>query len=1136
MSADPHRLAGDPASSAWVSANAGSGKTHALTGRLARLLLAGTPPERILCLTYTKAAAAEMANRLYGRLGAWTVLDDAALQATLEDLTGTVPTPETLALARRLFARAIETPGGLKVQTIHAFAESLLRRFPLEAGIDPHFQVLDERSAGDLLFEVRNRVIAEAERDPARPLGRGFRFLVEELTEDRFDSLMSACLSMRGFLADAEAAEGGLAGLLAALRKHLGVAEGASETGILDGAVAMVAAKENALANAAEALRGPLGKKTDNEVGEAIAAFLGLPQEARPHALSDYWQAYLTKALTPRARLATKGIAEAHPEIVALLEDEQLAALETLDTLRAVRLFERTEAALHVSAAFLGGYEASKRAQGLLDFDDLIRLTQGLLGSRPAADWVLFKLDGGLDHILVDEAQDTSPEQWRIVAALAEEFFAGESAAHGTRTVFAVGDEKQSIYSFQGAAPEKFAQMRALFSGKAAGAALPFEDIRLLKSFRTVPEVLGLVDRVFAEVPLTADDAPAPTEHPANRDTARGAVELWPLEESEEEEASAPWDAPVDYPKSRSGAAKLAERIATHISDALHTPLLNDAETPPRPFRASDFLILVSRRTSLIGQISRALKQRNVPVAGLDRMILTEEIAVMDLMALARFALMPEDDLSLAELLKSPLLGYDDAALFRLAYGRESTLWRALRRSGMETDRDAAQWLADRLAEADYAPPYEFFARVLGPEGGRRKFAARLGAQALDPLDEFLTLCLDYERQHPPSLEGFLHWLSRGETQIKRDMESARDEVRIMTVHGAKGLEAHTVILADAPYALGARNDPHLMKSGSLPLWSPRKADDNAVAAEARDAADKAGAVERNRLLYVAMTRARDRLIVAGHLGKKGLAPQSWYALVEPHVKEAGREIERRDGSRFWRIGEAPLTALPEKAGAIETPPLPAWTRAPAPAEPAPTSPIAPSRDLEGEERVARALSPLLGGSERRYQRGRLIHRLLETLPGLAEEAREGAARRYLARAAHGLSPDDAEEMASAVLSVLGSPAFAPLFGPDSRAEVPLAGSVERNGARKAIAGQVDRLLIEPGRILVLDYKTNRPAAPTPDDVDPAYLLQMAAYRALLRQIYPGREVETALLWTDGPRLMPLPGDLLDRVWGSTEP
>ncbi len=1114
-----------------MAASAGAGKTKVLTDRVLALLLKGNAPERILCLTFTKAAAAEMAIRLSQRLGEWAIADDVRLTQELEELTGSKPKPALLSAARRLFARLLDTPGGMRIDTIHAFCQSVLRRFPIEAGIAPHFTVLDERSAAEVLQQARAEVLAKPEL--AAALGE----IAAHSGEGGFDQLIGEIVHQRAKLELLSA--DGLERLLARLRDLIGVAAGDTPENIV--AQASRDFDDGMVLAAARSLMDSV-KPSDRKRGEAIVGWLEAPAE-RAARFDAYAACYLTRQDEPRKIIYTKDFLRDEPQEAVTLDAEGARVMAAVTRCRAATVYAATAALMRVADALLHSYRRLKQQRAQLDYDDLILITRDLLRRHGVAPWVLFKLDGGLDHILIDEAQDTNPEQWQVIAGLAEEFFTGEGARTLDRTIFAVGDVKQSIFSFQGADRAEFDRMRGHFATKVRSAQKTLQQIDLDISFRSAPAVLQAVDAIFAREAAAAGVVPQGTrlDHRPHRIGMAGLVELWPPVDPEEEGAESAWDLALDRRPVSAPSTRLARALAIRIKAWLDGGEVLEARG--RSVSAGDILVLVRRRNAFVPELIRALKELGVPVAGADRMRLSEQLAVEDLIALGRFLLLPEDELTLATVLKSPIFDWDDDLLYELARPRAGrSLWFELRRRAKERTEfaRAAGELSELLAQADFVPPYELFAQVLGARGGRRAMLRRLGPDAADPLDEFLAAALAYQRIHAPSLQGFLAWLSAGEAEIKRDLDQrGRDEVRIMTVHGAKGLQAPIVILPDTLQAPGQLSKT-LWTAEGLPLWSGR--DGRAPALElAKGLAEQRRDEEYRRLLYVALTRAEDRLYVCGYNTKRPAPPGNWHDLVKAGLEACPGTQSfafRAEGAEGWagvglRLESAQRAAAAEtKPSERQSPPEipePPWLRRMPMPEPAPPRPLAPSRPAVPEPP---APSPLAAAGGDRFRRGRLVHRLLQTLPELAPAARAAAGRRYLGFSVHRLPAAEQESILVETLAVLERPDFAAVFGPRSRAEVPIVAVMDDH----AITGQIDRIVVLEDRLLIVDYKTLRPAPADPASVPPAYLRQLAVYRAALQRVYPRHAIEAAILWTDGPILMPIPPALLhlSRVAGAS--
>lgn len=1123
--------ASDPAQSAWVSANAGSGKTHVLAQRVIRLLLNGTDPARILCITFTKAAAANMANRVFDVLRGWTVLDDVALDAAITRTGVRTITPQLRLRARQLFALALDTPGGLKVQTIHAFCTQLLHLFPFEANVPARFEVLDEATEHQLLNKLTMDVLQEAAQKPETPLGHALRQAVLAAADQTFQDMVRNVIRERDALTRWIAAAGGLEGAAAQLSQALGL-EPVDTAAAVDAALfAQSLFIESEWPSVAAVLE--TGSKTDKDQGGRFRSLAALDAVAR---IETYLDIFCTGTRDKtRENVATKSLQKAQPDLCERLTRERDRVWALLTKKRAVEARDRSMALFAIAYAVIGEFEKEKNRRGLLDYDDLIDKTLELLTEQSAA-WVHYKLDSGIHHVLIDEAQDTSPKQWAIVQALVSEFFAGKGVHERTRTIFAVGDEKQSIFSFQGADPKEFASNRLHFKMLHERAELAFEGIEFKTSFRSGANVLGAVDTVFksetAHAGLSADNV-GPV-HVSLPDKAPGLVELWDLTEADLIEKKPAWQAPFDLQTARSAPAKLAERIANTI-----------AAWRRQGVSPKDVLILVRQRGPLFEAVIRALKQANIPVAGADRLVLTEHIAVMDLMVLADALLLPEDDLAIATILKSPLFGLSDAALEQLAYDRGcSSLHASLhaQRPELATQFDLLRGKARELS------PFAFYAWLLGAHAGRKQFLARLGHEASDALDEFLNLALDYEARETPTLQGFVAWLRAAEAEVKRDMEMERDEVRVMTVHGAKGLEARYVILADTttkpegaipPKLLTLTPDKAVPGAASPLVWPGRKANDSAAMAAAREAKLREATDEYRRLLYVAMTRAAERLVVCGIKGDRKIPDGCWYQLVDNALgdltvrENADDTIGDGDGTvrRYRKTDPYATDAIEAELPATssqKTEPatiVPDWLKRDAPRDVTPRI-ITPS----GFDESARRPLPVNGQNKAQDMamlRGSLTHRLLQSLPGIPPERRLKAAQDYVAREGQKLATTDYAPLIADVLRVLDDARFGALFGPGSRAEVPIVGLVEIDGETRRVNGQVDRLVVTADWVLIADYKTNRPAPRALAEVPPQYVRQLALYRAVLAKLYPQKTVRCALIWTEAPDLMELSAEAL---------
>ncbi|MBB4005266.1 double-strand break repair helicase AddA [Aurantimonas endophytica] len=1177
--------AANPTLSVFVSANAGSGKTHVLTERVVRLLLSGVEPARILCLTYTKAAAAEMSTRVFARLARWATAAPDVLADEIAALDGSRPDAARVAAARRLFAEALETPGGLKIQTIHAFCEAILHQFPLEANVPGHFEVLDETESAALLGEARRRLItgasaSQASDDAAKLLTEAFATALSLAGEWGLDQLIDEIVRKRDAIRRHVDEAGGLDAAIGLLRRALDVPAGHSEETILAG-VWPAPGFDAEFCRSVLAVALTSTKKTDIDLTAGLTALLDPPAGGDTPAAR--YQALRTLCLRKDGApckpgsVATKHVTDFFEDFAERLELLAGHVLAIEDRLASARLFAASRAALVLADRLERDYALLKRRRGRLDFEDLIVRTADLLTRSEAASWVHYKLDQGIDHVLIDEAQDTSPRQWQVMRQLVDEFFAGAGARNAVRTVFAVGDEKQSIYSFQGASPRMFGEERRAMERRARDAGADFEAVRLTQSFRTAAPVLAAVDKVFAD-PLNrrgvAFDDEAPS-HQTARGDAPGLVEIWPACVAEAQPESRDWLQPLDHEPANSPANRLARRIAAQIGAWLGDTIIHKGEA--KRLSPGDFIVLVRKRSGFVAAMAKALRDEKIAVAGADRLVITDHIAVKDLMALGRTVANFEDDLSLAEVLKSPLFDFSDDELMALALSRED--WEPLslglrRLAGPDglvrlpefvPDETAAAFLAkarealerlDTLRDrAGFETIFAFYARILGPEGGRRRLTARLGSDASEVIDAFLDLALSEEEAGMPGLDAFLSRLASAPPVLKREMDQGRGAVRIMTTHAAKGLEAPVVFLVDpgsAPFAHahGAR----LMEWGTMPglrsgqapgfLWRAAKELANGVVAELKETEKQLAEEEYRRLLYVGMTRAADRLVICGTAGTRGPNEAAWLPRVQAALEADCRPVEDADGSVVaWRYGdEGPAAgALPEAASVQATPAPPRpLDLSPLPPEILPPRPLSPSSagaatEIEPAE-VAESIgdvyvSPVLGAGEApplAIRRGLIVHRLLQVLPELDQGEREAAAERFVAATADDMSVGEQGRLVASALAVLDTPDFAPIFAPGSRAEVSVVGEIRLAGRAFRVNGTIDRLAVTPEAVLIVDYKTNRPPPATLADVEPAYVLQLALYREILKPLYPDRPILAALLFTEAPRLIPLDEATMD--------
>ena len=1102
------REASNPQISVWVEASAGTGKTKVLSDRVLRLLLEGANPMRILCLTYTKAAAVEMKSRISERLSKWSVQSEEELTQSIITLLGINENDARLKqykdIARTLFATLLDTPGGVKIKTIHSFCEDVLKRFPLEAGISPYFEILDDRQSAEALQQIQNEILRESNYTES-PEAAAICYLVANLSENSFSKMMKHITENRTKIADSLAKYGSLENLLHELQKQTNIKEGETEESLRADFMNHINTEEMQ-ANIV-ALKNS-GKRNDEKA-------LIMEEVYNSGCNSEYYDKYLKCFLKDNdemyadAYLVSGKALEKDDRVLNRMKDEAVRIQKVQRKIVSLRLYNSTKAFLTVAQSINTKYEAYKRAKSCLDYEDLINKTRMLLSDNGQASWVLYKLDGGIDHILLDEAQDTSPQQWDIIKALSEEFFSGLGADSKKRTVFAVGDRKQSIYSFQGADPQKFDMMSGYFKQRAGA---NFKKVDMEYSFRSTPAILECVNTVFADKKV-ADGVislDTPVEHIAVRAGEYGKVEIWPLYVAEKGEEISDEDKllpPMEMTKKVSVRTQMARKITEKIQQ-----MMSESQNSENPLHYRDFMVLVRHRNAFVEEFIRECKKNHINISGADKMVLSEQIAVQDLISLGKFLLLPNDDLSLAEVLKSPLFNLTDKDLENICCERQNApLWTSL--GDKARYKEVYDSLKELFNKLDFIRPYELFNYVLVNMQGREKFIRRMGIEVEDAIDEFINLTLFYEQNQTPSLQGFISWFENDDTAIKREGDDAEnDAVRLMTVHHSKGLQARVVFLPDSvQLPKNSCEQKLLFNSDGIAFYPLRSADYNDLCKQINTDDTTKIQEEYRRLLYVALTRAEERLIVCGYANSEKADEGSW-------LKVCKRTLETKAGKEDDKIIlESPAmvkSELPKKYFAVNfDTPTEEWINKNAPEESPLAKPYTPSK-LQEEDEEPDSSSPLEDNASY-YRRGSLIHKILQFLP--SEDAdRTQTIMSYLQKNAPDFSDKEQEQICHEIITLMEKEECRQIFGEGSRAEVPIFGEVDG----KIISAQIDRLVVEDDKVIIVDFKTNRPAKKTPEETPEAYINQLKTYEKLLRLIYPTHSVESYILWTNEARLM----------------
>ena len=1102
-------IASDARFSSWLTANAGSGKTKVLIDRVARLLLDGVQPEQILCLTYTKSAAAEMKNRLFDRLGKWAMLADQELNFSLLEMgIQTQLGIEELKKARTLFARAIEAPGGLKIQTIHAFCSSLLRKFPLEAGISPQFGELTERGQRDLYLKVLEILSADEATEES------FEHFSKIANVSNWEETISKIVSKRNIFAKNKSR--------AEIYEAFSLS---SEVSIEDDISSHF---QNGTMSFLKKISGCLqqsNSKVDQKISKELSKISSI--DLTSLQLLEKIFLYSKNSKAPfTAKLGKFSTKEMRNGFLADYIDEIddfMVRLETFRNRRLSYLAAETSFSIHKFASvFLQVYTEQKNFKGLLDFDDLINIAVNLLTTSAVADWVLYRLDGGIDHILVDEAQDTSPSQWKVIETLAQELTSGQGIKENrSRTVFVVGDQKQSIYSFQGADPGQFDRVRDRFSAKLEGAEKTLQVASLDYSFRSSQTILALVDKIYEDA--RAEDFGWGRKHLAFKSELPGRIDLWPIIPKKLNPNLSKWEEPIELISDADHFVSLARLIAQEIKRMIdqdvQVPEQKTINKQPtfRSVRAGDFLILVQRRSEIFHEIIRACKDANLPIAGADRLRLAGELAIKDICNFLSFIDNADDDFSLAAILKSPFFGWNEKSLFELAHSREEmTLWQALRNDPIKFAHEL-EVFEDLRSVADLVRPYELIERILILHNGRSLLIGRLGKEAEEGIDTLLTQAMDYESSEIPSLTGFLAWISDENIEVKRQFDSSVNQIRVMTVHGAKGLEAPIVILPETHDFKNEISDEILFTDElAFKKFSSTERSDKTT--EVYNSQKQKNSAERDRLLYVALTRAEVWLIVAaaGNVSDDG---KSWYKKVEKgliNLDAKSEPFSHGHGLRYqhgkWLVGKRSEKHR-KKASKIQLPQIFKENLG----TPVKFEKFINPSNLMGSKSIQRIDKVTEGDGAKLF--GTIVHLLLEKLPKSNSNDWQNIVPNLL-KWAEIYVPEETQTRAyKQAENILKNPSFEFIFAPDVLAEVQFSTIVESVGGIP-IVGVIDRLVLSQESALIIDFKTNQEVPSSIDEVPLGILKQMGAYAASMQKVFPKKNIELGIIWTHSAELM----------------
>ena len=1111
------QIASNPKNSAWVFASAGSGKTKILTDRVLRLLLDNVSPSKILCLTFTKVAAAEMQSRINSELAKWILCDNVELRKKLTALSGDFPTENELKRARILFVKILDEESKIKVQTIHSFCQTLIKIFPFEAKVKPNFEVLESNQEKLLLKTAQKEVLKKA------LVNEKLKKLVQEtnakLHEESFSGLVANLLNKKEQLNSLKEKFFGIENIIAEIFKNFGVGneDGNAKKQILkqvqddDARNALDDDAGNVLGQTQrfrhpELVSGSIhifqkfaaqinhkshlklafelensGLISNIKLATAIRNFL---KNITLENFSDYKSAFFTQEGNPRK--LTKNIA-ANLELTSIFSDCCQLINDFSDQINSLKIANDSALLLRFVDHILENYSQLKKQNSVLDYNDLIVETNRLLANPDFSNWVKLKMDSSFDHILIDESQDTNHQQWNIIKALSEDFFTGLSSSNKSRSIFIVGDEKQSIYSFQGAEPNISAEIFAHFAEKLGN---NLKKIELNNSFRSQAKILQAVDDVFSKEERKKAISKV-SEFQAHKPIREGLgkVEIWPQiqkEKTEKKEISFEWK--IDFSKDETQEEEeiLAEIIARKIHLKVDSKSAN----------YGDFMILLRNRTNGFDKaLAKFFHQYQIPFTSVSKIKFSENILIQDLLSAAKFVLLPRDDLNLACLLKSPIFAISEEELFEICQfknERETTIFNIL--GQLEKFREIKNNLDELITKSQQLNCFEFFYFLLHQKNHQQNFLATFGHENLEILDKLLLSVFDFCQNFSPNLQKYLEFIEKLDFEISLSSDE-NDRVKITTIHSAKGLQAPIVMLPDCSYnfnqLLSAKEEISWIEFGEdkIPVWCRKKEDENLLLKKHRAGKLREAKEEYLRLLYVAMTRAENELYV-GSFGK-AKDPECWYEI----VKNSVTGVEVLELEEFLKMAEIENSSVKKIPKQVQD---------------------EAAREMSLSVKFSHRHSELDSRSIAQNQikpsqiKGRLVHKIFEVIGKNSAEDKnwlQEIAKKIIEKEEF-LSEREKNKIQQDLADFIGSQHFEKLFSGKISCEVDIVG--QKNLKR------IDLLVEKENEVLIVDYKSDETL---PDVVPQQYLRQLNGYKKLVEGIYAGKEIKIAIFWTGFLRL-----------------
>ena len=806
-------------------------------------------------------------------------------------------------------------------------------------------------------------------------------------------------------------------------------------------------------------------------------------------------QSFLNKKFKKRKKLY-KSITQ-YPKLLEELEyhniQEQIFQLDQQHKIEGMKNYSNILCKL--AKIFLDKYDLYKQQNSLLDYDDLIYLTQNLLTDNHAKDWVMRKLDGGIDHLLVDEAQDTSPEQWNIINAIIAELYLSTKEQ---KTVFVVGDEKQSIFSFQGANLSSFDHFNQSLSNKLSNANRDFKNITLEWSYRSTKEIIDIVYLIFEQIKNTTPQLFTSENFKILpfRDSHKGRVEIWPLIIGEKDQRQF-WSLPQEQNNYQSTQQLLAQQIASFIKNQIVSKRILHATN--LPVKEADFMILVRKRDELVFEIINCLKNSGLQIEDIDRVTLDKSLSVLDLISVGKFVLLPQDDLNLASLLKSPIIGMSEEQLQSLAISRgKNSIWVYL--SNLPEYRTLYEKLCYFLQIYKISNCGNFFLLIADCLDIRKILLACNGSDSNDLINELIYLSSNYSNNVDSSLQSFIYWFENNSIEIKRNFESS-NKIRVMTVHASKGLQAPIVILCDTTSLPTNKNKFIWTEEGEI-FSIIQSSNSPEFFKDLKEQEQQKELQEYIRLLYVAMTRAEDHLVICGHHSSNKLPENCWYELISRTLSLHGKQGE--DNIIIYQTNDEKINQL-ININSTET-----------------IMQSCGNKTIDwffdegliskitcSSKKNYASLSPLIPNNYLEY--GKIFHKILEDVSRINNFSllKDHPLIKKLPIELQG-------KIQNNIIKLLNNKEFMALEGQELIAEMPLG----TNLRGEVKIGRVDLVAINKDQITIIDYKSDASPPQNTLLVKEFYIDQINFYRHIMQKIYPHSKIICKILWLENSCFM----------------